>query len=160
MNRLKMNLLIFSSRTSRRIWNCVLIRKCMQVWNIRFHCTFHPIPMLDRLTQSLSSLSWLSFSLNGERISLTESGSSSRFFLRKTRDRRIVSSFLWNYWPRFDGKGERGGFIQGRSFNFLQTNTEFFQESCLHRRQPCSENRLEEWFSVDRFDFSTFESFN
>lgn len=106
------------------------------------------------------SLSWLSFSLNGERISLTESGSSSRFFLRKTRDRRIVSSFLWNYWPRFDGKGERGGFIQGRSFNFLQTNTEFFQESCLHRRQPCSENRFEEWFSVDRFDFSTFESFN
>lgn len=154
-----MNLLIFSSRTSQRIWNCVLIR-------VRKFGIFDSIARSIQSQCSINSkslafsLSWLSFSLNGERISLTESGSSSRFFLRKTRDRRIVSSFLWNYWPRFDGKGERGGFIQGRSFNFLQTNTEFFQESCLHRRQPCSENRLEEWFSVDRFDFSTFESFN
>lgn len=70
--------------------------------------------LLDRLTQSQLSLSVRRFRL---RISLTKRFS----FLRKTRDRRIVSSSLWNY-CRVSTEKEKEAGIQGRSFNFLQTN--------------------------------------
>lgn len=113
--------------------------------------------LLDRLTQSRCFSLSFSFSLNGERISLTESGCSR--FLRKARDRKmrgIVSSSLWNYWPRFDGRRKRRASKDARLI-FLQTNTEFFQESCLHRRQPYSEAGFEQWFTVS-FDFSLFKS--
>lgn len=37
---------------------------------------------------------------------------------------------------------EKEAGIQGRSFNF--SSNEFFQESCLHRRQPYSEAGFEQ----------------
>lgn len=131
---------------------------CIRLWNIQFHCTFHRVQSARSINSKslLLSLSF-SFSLNGERISLTESGCSR--FLRKARDRKmrgIVSSSLWNYWPRFDGRRKRRASKDARLI-FLQTNTEFFQESCLHRRQPYLEAGFEQWFTVS-FDFSLFKS--
>lgn len=127
---------------------------CIRLWNIQFHCTFHRVQSARSINSKSLLLSL--FLVFSKRISLTKSGCSR--FLRKARDRKmrgIVSSSLWNYWPRFDGRKRRAS--KDARLIFLETNTEFFQESCLHRRQPYSEAGFEQWFTVS-FDFSLFKS--
>lgn len=93
---------------------------CIRLWNIQFHCTFHRVQSARSINSKSLLLSL--FLVFSKRISLTESGCSR--FLRKARDRKmrgIVSSSLWNYWPRFDERRKRRASKDARLI-FLQTN--------------------------------------
>lgn len=118
-------------------------------------------------SKSLLSLSfslfapWLSFSLNGERISLTESLPVFKENARQKNARDRFELFM-KLLAAFRRKEKEAG-NQGRSFNFLQTNTEFFQESCLHRGNLIRRTWLRRMivdltYHLGRFDFSLFKS--